>query len=87
MKHLVPPVEEPLEPQKPHETLRTPVKELERTQKLRLKEPRINLRYLRIYEKPEELRPSMVYRKINEHNAQIMLDSGCSTYILSTDFV
>ena len=77
---------EPLETWKPHETSRTPAEELGKTQKLWLEEPRINLGYLGIHEKPEELRPPVVYGKINGHNARIMLDSGCSTYVLSTDF-
>ena len=29
----------------------------------------------------------MVYGKINGHNARIMLDSECSIYVVSTDFV
>jgi len=81
------PAKEPLEPWKPHETPRTPAEEPGITQKLQLEELRIDLGYLGIHEKPEELRPPVVYGKINGHNTQIMLDSGCSTYVLSTDFV
>ena len=49
-------------------------------------DPRVKLGYLGIYDKPEEVKPPMVYGKIDGRIAQIMLDSGCSTYVLSTDF-
>ena len=49
-------------------------------------DPRVKLGYLGIYDKPEEAKPPVVYGKIDGRIAQIMLDSGCSTYVLSTDF-
>ena len=49
-------------------------------------DPRIKLGYLGIYDKPEEVKPPMVYGKIDGRTAQIMLDNDCSTYVLSTDF-
>jgi hypothetical protein len=49
-------------------------------------DPRIKLGYLGINEKPEEAKLPVVYGKIAERIAQIMRDSGCSTYVLSTDF-
>ena len=49
-------------------------------------DPRVKLGYLGIYDKPEEVKPPVVYGKIDGRIAQIMLDSGCSTYVLSTDF-
>src|SRR6266496_212752 len=39
-----------------------------------------------MHERPEESTPPVVYGKIGRRTAQIMLDSGCSTYVLSTDF-
>ena len=48
--------------------------------------PRITLGYLGISDKPEEVKPPVVYGKIDGHTSRIMLDSGCSTYVLSTDF-
>ncbi len=48
--------------------------------------PRIDLGYLGINDKPEEVKPSVVYGKIDGHTTQIMLDNDCSTYVLSTDF-
>src|SRR5579862_5752189 len=81
------------------ETFRTPVEEprtsakeprtpqnLETPEQPRVKTPHITLGYLGIHEKLEEFRPPVVYKKINGHAARIMLDSGCSTYVLSTDF-
>jgi hypothetical protein len=49
-------------------------------------DPRVKFGYLGINNKPEEVKPPVVYEKIDGHIVQIMLDSGCSTYILSTDF-
>ena len=49
-------------------------------------DPRVKLGYLGICDKPEEVTPSVVYGKIDGRIARIMLDSGCSTYVLSTDF-
>ena len=49
-------------------------------------DPRVKLGYLGINDKPEEVKPPMVYGNIDERIAQITLDSGCSTYMLSTDF-
>ena len=49
-------------------------------------DPRVKLGYLGIYDKPEEVKPPVVYGKIDGRIAHIMLDSGCSTYVLSTDF-
>ena len=49
-------------------------------------DPKAKLGYLGIYDKPEEVKPPMVYGKIDGRTAQIMLDSDCSTYVLSTDF-
>jgi hypothetical protein len=65
---------------------RTPAEEPRTPEKPRTKISQIRLGYLGIYEKPEESRPLVVYGKINGHPARIMLDSGCSTYVLSTDF-
>ena len=48
--------------------------------------PRINLGYLRISDKHEEVKPLVVYGKIDGRTSRIMLDSSCSTYVLSTDF-
>ena len=48
---------------------------------------KVTLGYLGINDRPEEARPPVVYGKINGRTARIMLDCGCSTYILSTDFV
>ena len=67
------------EPRNPAEEPRTP-------EKPRTKISQVKLGYLGIHEKPEEFRPPVVYGKINGHPARIMLDSGCSTYVLSTDF-
>ena len=49
-------------------------------------DPRVKLGYLGINDKPEEVKPPVVYGKIDGRTAHIMLDSGCSTYVLSTDF-
>ena len=49
-------------------------------------DPRVRLGYLGINDRPEEVKPPVVYGKIDGRIAQIMLDSGCSTYVLSTDF-
>jgi hypothetical protein len=49
-------------------------------------DPRVKLGYLGINEKPEEAKPPVVYGKIDGRIARIMLDTGCSTYVLSTDF-
>ena len=49
-------------------------------------DPRVKLGYLGICDKPEEVKPPVVYGKIDGRIAHIMLDSGCSTYVLSTDF-
>jgi len=49
--------------------------------------PKVTLGYLGINDRPEEARPPVVYGKINGRTARIMLDCGCSTYVLSTDFV
>jgi hypothetical protein len=48
--------------------------------------PRIELGYLGTYERPEEEKPPVVYGKIMGRTARIMLDSGCSTYVLDPDF-
>ena len=48
--------------------------------------PRIKLGYLGINDKPEEVKPPVVYGKIDGRIAEIMLDCGCSTYVLSDDF-
>ena len=49
-------------------------------------DPRVKLGYPGIHDTPEDVKPSVVYGKINGRIARIMLDSGCSTYVLSTDF-
>ena len=49
-------------------------------------DPRVRLGYLGIKDRPEEVKPPVVYGKIDGRIAHIMLDSGCSTYVLSTDF-
>ena len=81
---------EPLIPQEYHESLaeepRTLVEEPRKPHEPRLKVPWIKLRYLGINERPEEARPPVVYGKIDGRITRIMLDSGCSTYVLSTDF-
>src|SRR5579862_5605907 len=68
------------------ETPSTPAEEPRTPQKLSIKISQVKLGYLGIHEKPEELRPPVVDGIINGHVARIMLDSGCSTYVLSTDF-
>src|SRR5579859_5793441 len=73
------------EPRTPAEEPRTP-QNLETPEQPQVKTSHVTLGYLGIHEKPEEFRPPVVYGKINGHAAQIMLDSGCSTYVLSTDF-
>src|SRR5579859_7139182 len=78
--------EHPEHPEHP-ETPSTPAEEPRTPQKPSIKIPQVKLGYLGIHEKPEESRPPVVYGKINGKVAQIMLDSGCSTYVLSTDFV
>jgi hypothetical protein len=50
-------------------------------------DPRIKPEYLGINDKPEELKPPMIYEKIDGRTAQIMLKNSCNTYILYTDFV
>ena len=47
---------------------------------------RMKLGYLGINDRPEEVKPSVVYGKIDGYIAHIMLDNDCSTYVLSTDF-
>src|SRR5205823_13404752 len=83
------PVKEPRtlaeEPRTSVEESRTP-RNLEIPKEPQIKIPQVKLGYLGIHEKPEEFRPPVVYGKINGHAARIMLDSGCSTYVLSTDF-
>ena len=74
------------EPGTPVTEPRTPVEEPRTLEKPRTKMSQVKLGYLGIHEKPEEFRPPVVYGKINGHPARIMLDSGCSTYVLSTDF-
>ena len=49
-------------------------------------DPRVKLGYLGICDKPEEVKFSVVYGKIDGRVAQIMLDSDYNTYVLSTDF-
>ena len=49
-------------------------------------DPRVTLGYLGINDRPEEVKPPVVYGKIDGRIAHIMLDSSCSTYVLSTDF-
>ena len=49
-------------------------------------DPRVKLGYPGIHDTPEDVKPLMVYGKIDGRIAQIMLDSDCSTYVLSTDF-
>jgi hypothetical protein len=78
-RELPVPTEHPETPSTPAEEPRTP--ETPST-----KIPQVNLGYLGIHEKPEELKPPVVNGIINGHVARIMLDSGCSTYVLSTDF-
>src|ERR1700731_2193252 len=84
------PIEEPRTPVEEPRTLveepRTPVEEPRTPEKPRTKMSQVKLGHLGIHEKPEEFRPPVVYGKINGHPARIMLDSGCSTYVLSTDF-
>jgi len=74
-------------PELPREEIRTPAEEPRNSQKPQSKIPQVKLGYLRIHEKPEELKPPVVYGNINGRKARIMLDCGCSTYVLSTDFV
>ncbi len=77
--------EHPEHPEHP-ETPSTPAEEPRTPQKPSIKISQVKLGYLGIHEKPEELRPPVVDGIINGHVARIMLDSGCSTYVLSTDF-
>jgi hypothetical protein len=46
----------------------------------------VKLGYLGIDIDPEQAKPPEVYGKINGHPARILLDTGCSTYVLSSDF-
>jgi hypothetical protein len=48
--------------------------------------PRIKLGYLETLDRPEEEKPPVVYGRIMGRTARIMLDSGCSTYVLDADF-
>src|SRR5579862_1049087 len=73
------------EPRIPAEEPRTP-QNLETPEQPQVKTSHVTLGYLGIHEKPEEFRPTVVYGKINGYTARIMLNSGCSTYVLSTDF-
>ena len=68
------------------EERRTLAEELRTPQKPQSNTPLVKLGYLGIHERPEELQPPIVYGRINGKMARIMLDSGCSTYVLSTDF-
>jgi hypothetical protein len=49
-------------------------------------DPRVKFEYPGIHDTPENIKTPVVYGKIDGRIAQIMLDSGCSTYVLSTDF-
>ena len=74
------------EPRNHVEERRTLAEEPRTPQKPQSNTPLVKLGYLGIHERPEELRPPIVYGRINGKMARIMLDSGCSTYVLSTDF-
>ena len=50
-------------------------------------DPRVRLGYLEINDRSEEVKPPMIYGKIDGRTAQIMLDNDYSIYVLSTDFV
>jgi len=47
---------------------------------------KVNLGYIGIDNDPDQAKPPEVYGKINGHPARILLDTGCSTYVLSSDF-
>ena len=49
-------------------------------------DPRMKLGYLGINDRPEEVKSSVVYGKIDGRIAHIMLDNDYNTYVLSTDF-
>jgi hypothetical protein len=79
-------IPEPLETPRTPEIPSIPTEEPRIPRTPQSKIAQINLGCLGIHEKPEELRPPVVFGKINGYTARIMLDSGCSTYVLSTDF-
>ena len=58
----------------------------EKTVTSRHLDPRIKLGYLGIHDRPEEVKPPVIYGKIDGRIAHIMLDNDYSTYVLSTDF-
>ena len=89
-------MKEPAEQLKPLEPLE-PLNPLETSNSMALPEPmetrnprrvtsKVKLGYLGTNDTPEEMKPPVVYGNINGRIARIMLDSGCSTYVLSTDF-
>ena len=47
---------------------------------------KVNLGYIGIDNDPDQSKPPEVYGKINGYTARILLDTGCSTYVLSSDF-
>ena len=47
---------------------------------------KVNLGFIGINNDPDQAKPPEVYGKINGHPVRIMLDTGCSTYVLSSDF-
>src|SRR5271168_4007044 len=47
---------------------------------------KVNLGYIGIDNDPDQVKPPEVYGKINGYPARILLDTGCSTYVLSSDF-
>jgi hypothetical protein len=77
----------PLEPLNPLETSNSmALPEPMETRNPRRVTSKVKLGYLGTNDKPEEKKPPVVYGNINGRIARIMLDSGCSTYVLSTDF-
>ena len=76
---VIHPVMPPVTPSKlePSTPVRTPVIP---------RQLKVNLGFIGINNDPDQAKPPEVYRKINGHPACIMLDTGCSTYVLSSDF-
>src|SRR5271163_1768739 len=83
MHPAVPPVMPPVMPLVSPNTLEpgTPVRTPIMPRKLK-----VNLGYIGIDNDPDQAKPPEVYGKINGHPARILLDTGCSTYVLSSDF-
>ena len=71
---------------KPSNPVNGPDKSVEGSVTPRHPDPTMKFGYLGIHDRPEEIKPSMIYGKIDGRIAQIILDNDYSTYVLSTDF-